>query len=323
VVLDTPRLYGLNAALTEASIATLGGRILVPLAMGDTQREALQAGTKLAEADLLRDERGRWRLLVTVQYVDPPGAAPTDVLGVDLGIVNIAADSDGTLYAGAALIGLRRRHRRLRQRLQAKGTKSSRRRLKACRRKERRFARNTNHVISKRIVAVAKGTCRAIALEELTGIRERVSVRASQRAMLHTWSFDQLRQFIQYKARAAGVLVLAVNPNHSSRICPACGAVAKANRPTQASFLCQSCGLAGHADLVAATVLRQRGRAVVMLPNASETVHLPRVGSSQQVSTVAPGTSPCLKAWVHDSASASRSSSGSAAIRVCCSSGVR
>jgi hypothetical protein len=72
------------------------------------------------------------------------------VLVVDLGIVNNAADSDSTVYAGAALIGLRRQHWRRRQQLQAKGTKSSRRRLRARRRKERRFARNTNHVISKR-----------------------------------------------------------------------------------------------------------------------------------------------------------------------------
>jgi IS605 OrfB family transposase len=272
IVLDTPRLYRLNAALTEASIATLDGRIVVSLAIGGKQREQLKAATKLAEADLIRDERGRWRLLVCAHHADPPVETPNDVLGVDLGIVNIATDSDGTLYSGTDLLGMRIRHRRLRKRLQAKGTKAARRLLKQRRRKERRFATNTNHVISKHLVAVAKGTGRAIAIEELGGIRERISVRAPQRVTLHAWSFDQLRQFLVYKAKMAGVLVILVDPRNSSRTCPCCGSVSRANRPSQSWFSCQSCGFSGHADVIAATVLRQRGRAVVMQPNISAAV---------------------------------------------------
>ena len=268
VVLDTPRLYRLGA--TYASIATLDGRMLVPLAIGGKQREQLAAATKLAEADLIRDEKGRWRLLVCAHYADPPVQASTDVLGVDLGIVNIAADSDGTIYSGGELLGRRIRNRRLRRRLQAKRTLGARRLLKKRRRKERRFATHTNHVIAKRIVAVAKGTHRAIALEDLGGIRARSTVGRPQRAMVHSWSFDQLRQFIAYKAQMAGVLVVAVDPRNSSRTCPACGFVAKANRPSQSRFSCQSCGFSGHADLVAATVLRERGRVVVSLPYCSE-----------------------------------------------------
>jgi predicted transposase len=101
VVLDTPRLYRLRSTL--ASIATLDGRIDVPLAIGGKQREQLAAATKLAEADLIRDEKGRWRLLVCAHYADPPTSDPTDVLGIDMGIVNIATDSDGTVYSGAAI----------------------------------------------------------------------------------------------------------------------------------------------------------------------------------------------------------------------------
>jgi IS605 OrfB family transposase len=265
VVLDTPRLYRLRSTL--ASIATLDGRIEVPLAIGGKQREQLAAATKLAEADLIRDEKGRWRLLVCVHYPDPPGAPPTDVLGVDLGIVNIATDSDGTVYSGAALVGRRFRNRRLRRKLSMRHTASARKLRRKRRRKESRFARDTNHMISKRIVAEAQRTSRAIAVEDLGGIRGRVTARRPQRATLHSWAFDQLRQFIQYKAQIAGVLVVAVDPRNSSRTCPACGSVSKANRPSQSSFLCCSCGFAGLADAVAATILRDRGRAAVMLPH--------------------------------------------------------
>jgi putative transposase len=86
VVLDTPRLYRLRATL--ASIATLDGRLSIPTAIGGKQREQLAVAAKLAEADLIRDGKGRWRLLVCCHYPDPPMPEPTDVIGLDLGIVN-------------------------------------------------------------------------------------------------------------------------------------------------------------------------------------------------------------------------------------------
>jgi IS605 OrfB family transposase len=111
-------------------------------------------------------------------------------------------------------------------------------------------------------VAEAKGTGRGIALENLRGIRERVSVRRSQRATLHSWSFHQLRQFIAYKAALAGVPVVYVDPRNTSRTCPACGLVDARNRPTQARFQCVQCRLAGPADTIAAENIRVRGRGV-------------------------------------------------------------
>jgi putative transposase len=163
---------------------------------------------------------------------------------------------------------LRARQRPLRRRLQRKRTWSALRRLKKRRRKERRFATWVNHRISKRIVAEAQRTKRAIALEDLHGIRTRVRARKPQRATLHSWSFAQLRSFIEYKAKRAGVRVAFVDPRNTSRLCPSCGHGAKENRPDQATFKCQRCGLAGLADLIAAVNIRARGWAVVSRPDA-------------------------------------------------------
>jgi predicted transposase len=91
VVLDTPRLY--HIAHNRASIATLHGRQKVPLGIGGHQRQRLREATMLAEADLVRDHKGRWRLLVSAHYADPPLAAATEALGVDLGRREIAAIS--------------------------------------------------------------------------------------------------------------------------------------------------------------------------------------------------------------------------------------
>jgi IS605 OrfB family transposase len=186
---------------------------------------------------------------------------------VDLGIVNIAADSDGVTYSGGQVNGLRKRHAQLRARLQSKGTASAKRLLRKRRRKEFRFARDVNHSISKRLVAKAKDTGRGIVLEDLKGIRERITVRKAQRRVQHSWAFHQLGSFIGYKARLA---VSRESPSRSSprdtsRTCPVCSHVAKANRPTQASFLCVSCGFAGPADTIAADNIR---RAVVNQPDA-------------------------------------------------------
>ena len=190
-------------------------------------------------------------------------------------------------------IGMRVRHRRLRKRLQAKGTRSAKRLLKKRSGKESRFAKDVNHRISKRIVSVAKRTDRAIAIEELGGIRNRVRLRRHQRENLHSWSFAQLGQFLRYKAIVAGVVLVGVDPRNTSRTCPACGHCEKANRLSQSRFLCVSCGFADLADYVAAVNIRARGRVAVMQPCVPEIVRPPS-GGGQYVGTIAPGASPLL-----------------------------
>jgi IS605 OrfB family transposase len=93
---------------------------------------------------------------------------------------------------------------------------------------------------------------RSIALEDLQGIRDRVTVRKAQRRSLHAWNFGLLRMFVDYKAKVAGVPVVFVDPRNTSRTCPSCGNVSKANRPTRDEFRCIQCGYAGPADYIAA-----------------------------------------------------------------------
>ncbi|CAM5678997.1 hypothetical protein SHIRM173S_12390 [Streptomyces hirsutus] len=183
---------------------------------------------------------------------------PTDFLGVDLGIVNIATTSDGKLHAGRELNRYRKRQLALRAKLQKKGTKSAKRVLKRQRRKEQRKATETNHIISKRIVTEAERTGRGIGMEDLAGIRQRVRLRKPQRVALHSWAFAQLGRFVEYKARRAGVPVLFVDPAYTSRMCAECGYTDKLNRLSQRRFACQSCGFVDHADRNASRNIRAR-----------------------------------------------------------------
>jgi IS605 OrfB family transposase len=250
----------------RVSILTLGGRIIVPVIWQG--RRLGTTGTKLRGAADLIYRDGQFYLAVVIDVPEPPpGPEPARWLGVDLGIVNLATDSDGTSYSGKAVRAVRYRNRQLRARLQSKGTKSARRLLRKRRRKESRFARDVNHMISKAIVREAKGTGRGIKLEDLSGIRGRVTVRTAQRADAHSWAFSQLRQFTAYKAALAGVPVVLVDPRNTSRECPECGLIDKRNRPTRDVFRCQRCGLAGPADHIAGRNIA--GRAAVMQPDAA------------------------------------------------------
>jgi putative transposase len=252
--------------LSSVELTTVRGRRRFVMAQGGKQRAQLAAGA-IGEADLLfRD--GHYYLALSVKTEAPPVRDPQGFLGIDLGIKNIAADSDGTLYAGGKLRYRRKRHRRLRRRLQKLGTRGARRLLAKRRQKERRHATHLNHVISKKIVAAAEGTGRGVAVEELTGIRDRTTVRRADRAEHSGWAFHQLRAFLDYKCADQGVPFAAVDARNTSRTCPRCGCVDRRNRPSQAEFCCIQCALSGHADLFAA--LEVARRAIVSWPNCSE-----------------------------------------------------
>lgn len=247
------------------SIWTVAGRQKMPFVCGERQKQLLQS--RRGESDLVFTG-GKWYLLASCEVETPEPVDVEGVLGIDLGVTNIATDSDGVVHSGKAIKQVRYRHRRLRGKLQKKGTLGSRRRLRKLAGQEKRFAKHVNHCLSKQLVAKAKGTKRAIALEDLTHIRSRITARKSQRATLHSWSFAQLRMFIVYKAALAGVPVSFVDPRNTSRTCPKCGCIDKRNRRTQASFVCTSCGFAGLADVIAAGNIASR--ALVSVPYYSD-----------------------------------------------------
>jgi IS605 OrfB family transposase len=248
--------------ITHVSLLTLSGRVLVPFLMGAYQQARMDA--MKGQADLLY-RNGTFYLAVTLEVSTPEPDTPDETLGVDLGIVNLATDSEGDTFSGDAVEGNRQRTQALRQRLQKCGTKSAKRHLKNLSGREARFKRDTNHVISKRIVAKAKAHGQGIAIEELRHIRSRTEARLrhSQRSRHSSWAFGQLRFFLSYKAALAGVPLHVVDPRNTSRTCSVCRHCAKENRKSQAVFCCVNCGHTDNADRNAAMNI---SRAAVMQP---------------------------------------------------------
>jgi IS605 OrfB family transposase len=244
--------------LTTVSLWALGGRLLIPFVCGAYQRARM--GRIKGQADLVY-RQGKFSLLCTIEIPDSAPIEVKDVIGVDLGIVNLATDSTGEAFSGATVQRNRRRRATARKQHQRAGSKRARRKLKRMSGRQRRFQRQVNHEISKQLVAKAKALHCAIAMEDLSGIRSRVEPTVGKRfrRQFGNWGFSQLALFVEYKATLAGVLVIKVDPRDSSRTCSQCGHCDKGNRPDQATFRCKHCGYSAHADLNAAENLRIRG----------------------------------------------------------------
>jgi putative transposase len=254
------RILTWNLDTRTVSIWTVAGRIKgIPFVCSGEAMKLL--ASRRGESDLMMRD-GMFFLVATIDVPEPPVYEPDGFVGVDLGIVNIATTSDGEIMAGRCLNRYRKRQRDLRTKLQKKRTKSAKRVLKRIRRREARHAANTNHVIARKLVTSAERTSRGIALEDLGGIRQRVTAKKDQRARLHSWAFAQLGLFVGYKARRVGVPVVFVDPRNTSRQCSECWHTHRSNRIDQARFVCRSCGVVLHADFNGSRNIAHRGEAV-------------------------------------------------------------
>ena len=275
IVFDTPRLYGLADDGLSVNLATLGPaeRVTIAVALSTHHAAVLARRPQLAEADLVRDRKGRWRLLISAHFPDAPQATFTKTLGVDLGRRDLAHTSLDAAFSGGPVQARRDHYAKLRRSMQrraAQGTRSTRRRCrvrqKRLARRERLFQRDTNHLISRRLVEAAQAHGLGLALEDLTGIRERTNSQPrskQERGRSNSWAFAQLRAFMAYKARAAGVPLVIVPAAYTSQTCHCCLHIGKRSGK---HFGCANpcCGWSGDADLNGACMIARVGDSVMV-----------------------------------------------------------
>jgi len=196
------------------------------------------------------------------------------VLGLDFGIHNIVAGSDGQIVSNAKRNCVKRKHAYLRACLQAKGTPSARRHLRCLSGKEARFSLNENHVLAKQIANLDYHT---FVIEDLTNIRKNAKTWSkSLNRKFANWTFAQLQFFLEYKSIALGKKVVKVDPKYTSQTCNVCGHVEQANR-VKSKFSCKSCGHSDHADLNAAKNIRDKFLAASTKPAKQVAVKQPNV----------------------------------------------
>jgi IS605 OrfB family transposase len=180
---------------------------------------------------------------------DESPAEDRTVLGVDLGIENLAVTSTAHFESGQELLHEHREFERVRGGLQETGTESAHRTLVQRGNREERYNRDHLHRASNRVLAEAIAyDCTHIAFEDLTHIRDSMP---SQRKF-HQWAHHQLVQYVEYKAGAIGIEVVYVNPENTSKRCCECGHTSDGNRTVREFFECESCGATANADYNAA-----------------------------------------------------------------------
>jgi len=250
ITYDT-RILSYSNKSQEVSIWSVNGRLKIPFVCHRPDWIPFIKG----EADLVT-RKGKFFLLQTVEVPENDIKDVKEFLGVDFGITNIVTTSDGINFSSDNLNKVRDKYFKVRKSVQIKGTQGSRKLLKRLKGREQRFATITNHTIAKKIVKTAKDSNRGIAIENLTHIIERTTVRKSQRRKHHSWAFAQLRSFLEYKAKLAGVLLVAVNPAYTSKVCNVCKHIGNRNGKC---FECPNCGNIDDANINAAKNIAQLG----------------------------------------------------------------
>ena len=187
------------------------------------------------------------------EFPDTPTKESGDILGVDRGLYNIIACSNGLKIKGNQIRARQRRDLFNKRNIQAKGTKSSKRKLKKQSGGYARFSSNVNHCISKQLTNIPN--VRTIVFENLKGVGTKKKGKKLNK-WIHSWSFYQLQTFTEYKALAKGMEVKYVDPRYTSQKCSKCGFTDKDNRNKHV-FRCKHCGYTYDADLNASLNIKQ------------------------------------------------------------------
>lgn len=192
------------------SIATVGGRQKIPYQVRDLN---LEYPVRVRSSNLVHDRKHkRFFLHVVVQY-DVQLKPMQNAIGVDLGVEDVCVTyndiSQFEIVTDRNLRDVDKHFQKLRSDLQSKGTRSSKRRLKAIGAKQARLRRDVDHCISKSLVeyCVVNGLD-TIVLEDLTGIRKNMRSGKKVNRKNHMWTFRRLGEFITYKAFDRGINVV-------------------------------------------------------------------------------------------------------------------
>jgi putative transposase len=268
------RILAFREKYWTVSLTTVNGREHIKLDAGNYQRGKLKGKTPTS-SQLCKHRDGKYYIHIQLKDEAPNPRLSTNVIGVDFGRRDIAVTSNGDKWDGKKLTETRDRYSRTRASLQKKAstrTRSSRRR---CRRilvrlsgRERRFQQWLNHNISKAIIEQAKQQNATVAIENLTGIRERTNKKPrnkTERRRSNSWSFYQLRMFLEYKGLREGIEVIAVPPAYTSQTCHCCLHI---GLRSDKKFKCGNCNWSGDADFNGAKMISLLGQSV-NLPRGS------------------------------------------------------
>lgn len=241
------RVLSYNTVKSICSISLIGGREKIAYTCYRPQLMQYAKG----EADLVLI-KGKFYIYQTIDISEKEEEHAEDFIGIDMGLTDIVSVSDGTNISSNEVKSIRNKYNRIRASIQSKGTRNCHKLLKRLKGRERRFATIINHRISKDLVAKAKKEHKGIAIEDLKNIRWGMNSKRRNktfRRRSNSWSFSQLRSFLEYKCKRLGVQIIAIPPAYTSQTCHKCGHIGIRNGK---HFSCEHCGNVADADVNAA-----------------------------------------------------------------------
>jgi len=185
-------------------------------------------------------------------------------IGIDLNTTGHCCVAGNTKTGKVLKLGKKANHihqkyKNIRKNLQKKKKYNA---VKNIKNKESRVVRDLNHKISNKLVLEAKSKEAGIVLEDLKGIRKTAKSSRKFRYALNSWSFYQLKTFIEYKAKLHGIPVVKVDPRYTSQQCSKCGLLGERKRKI---FKC-SCGHVENADVNSSFVISLRHQGILQSP---------------------------------------------------------
>lgn len=236
------------------TLSCIGKRVKLTLRVPKYFREVFETWEfSSATVTYSKHSKQFWVRLV-FEKDDPPKQEKGDVLGIDRGLYHLAVTSQKQFFSSNKIRATQRRYLHNRKQLQQKGTRSSKRHLKQMSGREKRFMKDINHCVSKKLAQIPG--INKYALEDLTSIRNQRRNKKMNKWM-SSWAFYQLEQFLAYKSEAQGKSIGYVDARYTSKRCSRCGHQSSINRK-KSRFSCGSCGYHEHADINAAYNIRDR-----------------------------------------------------------------
>ena len=260
------RDYSFVEKMTKLSINTLTKRTKCTFEIKHYE-EYFDGTWKLGTAKLVKKNK-KWYLHISVtkNVEDLKLENTKHIVGIDRGLrfLAVSYDEQGKtrFYSGKEIARKRQIFQKVRSELQAKGTKSAKRKLKQISERENRWMTDVNHCLSKTLVR-EYGQDTAFVLEDLTGVsfeKSNLSKNKEWNHNLTSWAFYQLEQFLDYKARDNKSRIVIVSGMYTSQRCPKCGKIRGENRNHTIHLYSCSCGYHSNDDRSAAMNIYELGK---------------------------------------------------------------
>ncbi|GET39661.1 transposase [Microseira wollei NIES-4236] len=190
----------------SVSVSTTSKRVTLPIIASNYHRGKL-TDQNPTSAQVCLHKDGNWYVHIQLKSEPPKPGKSDNVIGVDFGRRDIAVTSTGKSWSGKNIQEVRDKYSRTRTSLQKKASQGTRTTRRRCRQilqrlsgRERRYQAWRNHNISSSIILEAKESQFFLAIEDLTGIRERTNSKPrnkTERRRSNSWAFYQLRMFLE------------------------------------------------------------------------------------------------------------------------------